>query len=926
MRRFQVVRSARAVRSWALLAAFLIISFLAAPFSATHAAISVTGNVSPEDPSTWNCSTNCYVGKTADGTLNVQNDGFSVYYCYIGDEKAATGRVTIDGSLASGSASAALIGWGGKGILDVLNGGYFHDCWGYVGYKSGSTGIVTVDGTGSTWHNSNDLYVSGSHNTGTLNITNGGIVTVGNTTTISCESTATGLVNFGSNGGSLTTKTLYASYLQLAGTGTINTNGFVGDVDLLFDKDHGLKQTFTIEKLSDQHITVNLDMTQSITADIGLGWKANASMVIRDAVVVYSGSGYLGYQAGSTGAATVKGSGSRWINVSDLYVGRYGTGQLNITDGGAVSASGATYIGYGAGSKGTATVDGKDSTWTSGSLHIGELGSATLNITDGATVSVDDCYISSGSVLVSGANSKLTSENYLQFDGANGVLIIKEGGKVSGRTFDLQGHATVDGSGSRWTNNSFLCIGGGGLTSEASLTITNGGAVTSSSCAIGHDQSAYVTVKGADSTLTCTTVVVGSTNAGSPVSGSLNISNGAVVTDTDGYIGSQSGSTAFVTVDGLGSKWTNSSSLDVGHYTDNGILKITNGATVSSGSDSIVGSSKIGTVAVDGDLSTLSVGGNLIAGDYGRAFLDVTNGGVVTSAGGYLGKSYATATGTVTVDGPGSKWLNSGSLVIGESGSGTLNITNGGAVTATSVSINSTSLLAMDAGNGSSLTVSGGSGTITNNGTIRISAGANIEAGIYKPILAGAWGGSGKVQAFGGAWDSIAHTFTAAAAQSGNAGETLVVNSQRLLIEGSNGQSVAVNFLADATPSTFKASVIDINTLNSLEGSLAVGQSVLSGWLFEPGDGYTEGNAVCLSLEIGAGQSLDNLGVWHFDGSTWSPYTVTDLTYDGTYANFTVTGFSGYAMSGITVPEPGAIVLLAVGLASLLAYAWRKKM
>ncbi len=383
-------------------------------------------------------------------------------------------------------------------------------------------------------------------------------------------------------------------------------------------------------------------------------------------------------------------------------------------------------------------------------------------------------------------------------------------------------------------------------------------------------------------------------------------------------------------VDGAGSKWTNSTSLNIGND-GSGTLTILNGGTVMSQTGTIGYQyyklcTTTGIVTVDGAGSTWSNTSSLCIGYGGHGTMNVLNGGAVSSKGGVLGRNNTwTGTGKALIDGAGSKWTNSGSLVIGESDTGTLSVTNGGAVTATNVSINSTSLLAMDVGNGSSLTVGGGSGTITNNGTIRVSAGANIEAGIYQPILAGAWGGSGKVQAFGGAWDSIAHTFTAAAAQSGNAGETVVVKSQRLLIEGSNGQSVAVNFLADATPSTFKASVIDINTLNSLEGSLAVGQSVLSGWLFEPGDGYTVGKAVYLSLEVGTGQSLDNLGVWHFDGSTWSPYTVTDLTYDGTYANFTVTGFSGYAMSGITVPEPGAIVLLAVGLASMLAYAWSKR-
>jgi len=49
------------------------------------------------------------------------------------------------------------------------------------------------------------------------------------------------------------------------------------------------------------------------------------------------------------------------------------------------------------------------------------------------------------------------------------------------------------------------------------------------------------------------------------------------------------------------------------------------------------------------------------------------------------------------------------------------------------------------------------------------------------------------------------------------------------------------------------------------------------------------------------------------------------LTDDGTYANFTMTGFSGYAVSVIPVPEPTAITLLVLGLAGATAYAWHRQ-
>jgi hypothetical protein len=74
----------------------------------------------------------------------------------------------------------------------------------------------------------------------------------------------------------------------------------------------------------------------------------------------------------------------------------------------------------------------------------------------------------------------------------------------------------------------------------------------------------------------------------------------------------------------------------------------------------------------------------------------------------------------------------------------------------------------------------------------------------------------------------------------------------------------------------------------------------LNGWLFSPTAGYTEGEPAYLSMAVGSGFSLDDLSIWHFDGSTWTSYDATDLNYDGTYANFTVNGFSGYAVTSVS--------------------------
>ena len=79
-----------------------------------------------------------------------------------------------------------------------------------------------------------------------------------------------------------------------------------------------------------------------------------------------------------------------------------------------------------------------------------------------------------------------------------------------------------------------------------------------------------------------------------------------------------------------------------------------------------------------------------------------------------------------------------GLFSVGNSGTGTLNITGGGGVSSASVSVmNNASLIALDIGKGSSLTVSSngifGNGTLTNNGTVRLLAGAGR---LRDPVLA----------------------------------------------------------------------------------------------------------------------------------------------------------------------------------------------
>ena len=118
---------------------------------------------------------------------------------------------------------------------------------------------------------------------------------------------------------------------------------------------------------------------------------------------------YIGCNPGATGVVTVDGAGSNWSNLSGdsrggagagLIVGYYGSGTLSITNGGSVKSTYGNTIGYGSNSAGAVTVNGAGSIWTTGcDLNVGLDGSGMLFITNGGSVSAAGAtYVASGTV------------------------------------------------------------------------------------------------------------------------------------------------------------------------------------------------------------------------------------------------------------------------------------------------------------------------------------------------------------------------------------------------------------------------------------------------------------------------------------------------------------------------------------------------
>ncbi len=268
-----------------------------------------------------------------------------------------------------------------------------------------------------------------------------------------------------------------------------------------------------------------------------------------------------------------------------------------------------------------------------------------------------------------------------------------------------------------------------GDANTGTLNVSSGATVTNVKGTIGANagSSGIVTIDGIGSKWTNTGILT----IGDVGVGTLDVTNGGTVTSNQGFLGWLSSSSGTMTVDGAGSSWINTGYLNVG-ANGTAFLTISNGGKVENTLAAVGAGNGSGTVTVAGAGSTWINTGDLTIGQHKAGSLTISNGGNVSNLIGYIG-NIAGATGTVKVSGTGSKWTNSSDLHVGEAGSGTLNVTNGGNVT------NADGFIGAGAGGSGLVTVDGPGSVWTNSGslyvgndgsgTLDITNGGEVNAG-----------------------------------------------------------------------------------------------------------------------------------------------------------------------------------------------------
>ncbi|HMO15031.1 MAG TPA: PEP-CTERM sorting domain-containing protein [Pirellulaceae bacterium] len=390
---------------------------------------------------TWSNDQTLYVGYEGTGELNILNGGsVTSIWGILGYANDGVGTVNVSsGGSWTMSGEFHLGYWGpGSGTLNITDGGTVSNTNGYISNFSSAV----IDGSGSTWTNSGDLFVG--YNSGDLSITNGGLVsntngyvaaTAGSTASVALSGNSTW-----NNSGALWVGSGGQAEVNIGGGSTVtNTDGYVG-------------YTGTS--------TVNLSGGSNWTNDgvIYIGYVEHGVLSVEGSSNVTSTGASVGYWG--TGAASFSG-GSTWINSGDLYVGGLfgGVGTLNIEGGSSVTSS-TSSIDNGS----SVTITGAGSTWTnngviysSGTLIVNDGGLVDVGVGlnvyghltgDGGTI-LGNVAIQNG--LLTGNNMTIIGDVYMNFGiiapgNSTGILTI-DGNLVSSGEMEFQLGGLLAGTG-----------------------------------------------------------------------------------------------------------------------------------------------------------------------------------------------------------------------------------------------------------------------------------------------------------------------------------------------------------------------------------------------------------------------------------------------------------------------------------------------
>ncbi len=671
-----------------------------------------------------------------------------------GNDLSIGAERTDNNNAVTGSVSAAgqslYVGKRGSGnSLTVLDGDTIESGTGYIGeISTAKNNKVMVSGTNSVWNNADGLYVGyfGADNklsiedTGRVNSKNGFIGfeagADGNTVAVRGSNS---LLNLSEN--------LYVGSRGQNNSLTIDGGGVVSNVNATVGVYAGADDN-TVDVTGGGSLWVN-------TGVLAIGTNGNSGNAVGVSsggrveaaeLLVHDGNSF-NLNAGGTlamssnfNASVIAQPNLNWDSGGNLSVAGALTGITNLTDGRIL------------------TLDGGDATWDLLNTNIlvggdGESGS-TLVSTNGALVRAANFYVEGAGNSMNVASNAwlLAGDGATTNDLSSGGMLLAS---TNGATLLVRDDASV------WIAETLRI--GVNTTNTGSASVSDGGMITAGNLVIADTNSAFNLNDGG---------TLAMTDDFDASMGGFSWANGgdlSVGGDLSGMLGELDGTNKTLTLDG--GNWTEAAGdITVGQSGTGNWLNIINGG-LAANVDGYIGYSSNAlnnAVTVSGSNSVWNNSGELHVGYYGSLnALGIVEGGGVTNVDGYVGSQVGASNNIVWVEGDGSRWINTGTLAVGNSATNTFNsvtVTNGALVQAGGLEIDIDD--AFNLNRGGTLDITGGfdasidgfnwnkggtlsvGGTLSNMGTTNLVVGTLTNAYAYlddehKLVLNG-----------GGTWDN----------------------------------------------------------------------------------------------------------------------------------------------------------------------------
>jgi len=687
------------------------------------------------------------VGDAGAGRFSVRNGGVVPGDEYpeltvLGSQASGTGHVTLTGSGSLwDQRSAFVLGRSGSALFEVSDGAQlFHDGPGIqLGLLSGSSGRLRVSGPGASWIEQGaralgDALSVGVEGFGAVEILDG----------------ATSSRSFGANDVVLGVEPTGRGELWVSGAGASFDhagNLFVGErgSGLLVLRDQGVLRAadLSLGNQAGGSGTLRLEDAGSgfaLTGSFYVGKAGEGRFEVRNGATAtvtgtFTGdSTYIGFAPGSSGHVLVEGPGSSWLTAfpGAIHIGEDGTGTLELLGGAIAELSSHVRLGVGASGRGSLLVEGTGGRFSTGFLSVGDHGHGDVTLRDGASVWGPEASVatfggSTGSVVVEGAGTEWVGLALDVGQGGTGTFTSRDGARIDvrdeivlGRSVGGVGTLELLGPATR-LDATTLTVGELG---DGNLRISGG--ARAATRGLNVDGASRVTIEGASASAIAVNV------------GSIYVPRGGALFEVTGggslsaYSLEMQGAAAApsrLRIEGLGSSATFADDILIGTGGPADVHIGAGGRLTSQSSD--VGGGGHGSVIVEGAGSHWSTGRVRVANAFSRpsssGSVQVRSGGVVETTGSsgevWVGQITG-ATGSIEVNGPGSRWRANGLGIAGSTvsqggGTGSARIADGGVFDA-----------------------SGGKVAVWQNGTLELDGGSVLAQSVE---IRGALEGDGAI-------------------------------------------------------------------------------------------------------------------------------------------------------------------------------------